>query len=520
MTIGCTTCGAELPTSFRHCDACGSPLARPCPGCGGSNRAAARFCSACGDSLEAVPEAPTRTSVPLGPEELQSERKVVTVMFADVRGSTELIRELDPEDAAQLLEPAIRAMVDSVRRFGGTVARVQGDGVMALFGAPIAREDHAERACLAALQILRTAMPEPSARLTVRIGINSGAVLVQRNLNDVALDYDAIGAPSHIAARLEQQADADTAVISATTLRLAGGAIRTRPLGKLELRGLAEPIEAYALVAAAGTRDRWDRRAQIRPLSPFVGREAELAALARARSRTLAGTGQTVLVVGDPGTGKSRLLHEFLGSIGDDMTVLRSGATPFDADRPFASVADIAQACVAALERRDDAGLGQFIRADAQTGPALRFLLGRPIDDAQWDALDTITRRERIVHAVRRLIVAVADERALLLVFEDLHWADSESRAIAERVLASMHASSVMVLATTRPDYLPRTLRENTTALRLQALDSREAETMLVNTIGPSESLAELRRLLIARTEGTPLFIEETLQMLFDSGTL
>ncbi|HEX3350703.1 MAG TPA: adenylate/guanylate cyclase domain-containing protein [Acetobacteraceae bacterium] len=538
-TIRCSHCGADVPVGFRHCDECGTPLARVCASCGQTNRAAAKFCGACGSALdvapppveEQTPPPPTKPTRPASPpvaETLESERKLVTVMFADVRGSMELIRELDPEDAALLLEPAIKAMVDGVRQFGGTVNRVQGDGVMALFGAPIAREDHAERACLAAMQILRTVPRVANANVLVRIGINSGEVLVQRNLNDMTLDYDAIGAAAHIANRLEQAAAPNTAVISAQTMRLAGGAIRVNALGKLTLKGLAEQLEAYELVSASGRRDRWRTRAQVRPLSPFVGRETEIATLDRVKGRAMTGQSQVAIVIGEPGTGKSRLLHEFMGTIGPRMTTLRSGASPFDQDRPFASVADLVRACLAAILETDDAppddGVAAIAGGTEISGPAiesaLRFVLGQPIDDAAWAALDTTARRERIVQAVRRAIFTVTGGRPLLLIFEDLHWADSESRVILERVMESARAGPVMILATARPEYVPATLRSHTTVLRLQALDREEADELLVKMLGDSGPLAELRRLLISKTEGTPLFIEETLQMLFDSGTL
>jgi class 3 adenylate cyclase/tetratricopeptide (TPR) repeat protein len=551
-TIRCGGCGAEVSAAFRHCDECGKPLARACPGCGQSNRPTAKFCGACGYAFEsaasqpapapdpglpiaAAPRPAVETVAPrsppgfhLGRDTLEGERKIVTVLFADVRGSMELIRDLDPEDAAQLLEPALKAMVDGVRQYGGTVNRVQGDGVMALFGAPIAHEDHAERACLAALQMLREIPRAASAELLVRVGINSGPVLVKRNLNDMNLDYDAIGAAAHIANRLEQAAASNTAVMSGHTMRLVAGAVRVKSLGKLTLKGLPEPQEAYELVGSAGRRDRWHTRSHARPLSPFIGRETELATLTRAQARAASGTGQVAILVGDPGTGKSRLLHEFLSVVGGSAETVRAAASPFDHGRPFASVAHLARSCLGMVTGDEDAPLDHAIAAViSDLGPdpddiatPLRFLLDRPIDDPVWDALDTAARRERIVQAIRRIILVAARTAPLVLVIEDLHWADRESRAIFETIMEQVGANPVMILATTRPEYVPRNTRSHTTQIRLHALDAGEADQMLRRILGDSAPLAELRRLLISRTEGTPLFIEETLQMLFDSGTL
>lgn len=538
----CHECGADVPSSYQHCDECGKPIAKPCPDCRHPNRAKARFCGGCGRALGVLPPAVEAAAVaaPIAEPHLppsiadrfrgidinEGERKVVTILFADVRGSTELIRELDPEDAMALLEPALAVMVDAVREYGGTVNRVQGDGIMALFGAPIAHEDHAERACLAAWQMLRVIPKAAQGKFAIRIGINSGQVLVKRHLNDMTFDYDAVGAPAHVAHRLEQTASPNTAYVAAQTFRLTSGSIAAKPLGKLELRALSEPVEAFELIGPSGRSDRWQARSFGRTLSPFVGRDAEMSLLLQAHGRSMTGRGQIIMIVGDAGTGKSRLLHEFLRQSQGNATVIRSGATSFDCDRPFSSVISLVRSCLAVVDRdappeRAIVKLAESVGADAERlGPPLLFVLERPVNDPGWAALDPEARRQRIAGAVKDVVLAAASAAPLLVVIEDVHWADTESQVVFENVMRSIRASPILLLATTRPEGLPQALRSHATTIEMQPLDAESSDAMLRRMIGDGSELDDLRRMIIERTEGTPLFIEETLQMLFDAGAL
>ena len=247
---------------------------------------------------------------------LEGERKQVTVLFADIKDSTELIKDLDPEAAQQLLDPALLAMMDAVHRFEGTVNQVLGDGVMALFGAPLAHEDHALRACYAALT-MQTAMREYTEavrrahgiEMRIRVGLNSGEVVVRAIGNDLHMDYSAVGQTTHLAARMEQLATPGTIRLTAATLRLVEGLVRVQALGAIPVRGLTEPVEVCELVGASTLRRRL-QAAAARGLTRFVGREAELAALRQALDQAGAGHGQVVAVVGEAGVGKSRLVYE------------------------------------------------------------------------------------------------------------------------------------------------------------------------------------------------------------------
>ena len=250
--------------------------------------------------------------------DLAGERKQVTVLFADLKGSMELIQSLDPEDARKLLDPALHAMMEAVHRYEGTVNQVLGDGIMALFGAPIAHEDHAVRACYAALamQAALHGYAEEVRRtqgllVQMRVGLNSGEVVVRAIGNDLHMDYSAIGQTTHLAARMEQLATPGSILLTAATLRLVEGLVRVQALGPVPVKGLAEPVEVFELVGVTSLR----RRLQVavaRGLSPFVGRQPELEALQQVLARAAAGQGQVVALLGEPGVGKSRLVYEFL----------------------------------------------------------------------------------------------------------------------------------------------------------------------------------------------------------------
>ena len=286
-----------------------------CSACDTESAPTARFCAECGARL-----AHLSARILAARAELEGERKLVTVLFADITGSTELIRDLDPEAAKALLEPAVRAMIGAVHRFEGTVCRVMGDGIMALFGAPLAHEDHAARACYAALtmqtairQYGDAARERDGIHLLARVGLNSGEVVVGSISNDLHVEYSAIGAATHLAARMEQLAVPGTVQLTAETLRLAEGLIEVRSLGKIPVKGLAEPVEAFELIGAGPNRRRF-QAAATRGLTPFVGRQTELEALQRTLDLAGSGQGQVVAPVGEPGVGKSRLFYEFVHS--------------------------------------------------------------------------------------------------------------------------------------------------------------------------------------------------------------
>jgi class 3 adenylate cyclase len=326
----CPNCGFENPEGMKFCGQCASPLSRRCPQCGFDNPPGFAFCGQCATPLTEPPPAP-RPQAPLSytpshlaekiltsKSALEGERKQVTVLFADLKGSMELLADRDPEEARTLLDPVLERMMEAVHRYEGTVNQVMGNGIMALFGAPIAHEDHAVRACYAALamqEAIRRYSEEVrrghGLEVQIRVGLNSGEVVVRAIGNDLHMDYSAIGQTTHLAARMEQLAPPGTIRLTAETMRLAAGWVQVTPLGPVPVKGLDAPVEVFELVGATALRRRL-QTAVVRGLSPFVGRQPELEALQQALARAGAGQGQVVALIGEPGVGKSRLVYEFL----------------------------------------------------------------------------------------------------------------------------------------------------------------------------------------------------------------
>jgi len=351
---------------------------------------------------------------------LEGERKQVTVLFADLKGSTELIRDLDPEAAQTLLDPALHHMMDAVHRFEGTVNQVLGDGIMALFGAPVAHEDHAVRACYAglAMQAAMRRYAEEVRRshgleMQIRVGLNSGEVVVRTIGNDLHMDYSAVGQTTHLAARMEQLATPGSIRLTAATLRLVEGLVQVNALGRFPVRGLPEPVEIFELVGASAVRRRL-QAAAARGLTRFVGRQQELAALQQALERAGAGHGQIVAVVGEAGVGKSRLVYEFVHSHHTQgWSVLESASVSYGKATPYFPVIDLLKR-YSHIEDHDDIRTirakltGQVLTLDAALQdviPALLALLDALPDDSPFRQLDPAQRRQRTITALKRVLL-------------------------------------------------------------------------------------------------------------------
>ena len=553
--MACASCGAENPAGNKFCGECGAALVRACDACGSRNPPTNRFCGECGarltDESNAAASRPTPSGAP-SPEsytprhladrilasraELEGERKQVTVLFADVVGSTELIRDLDPEEARALLEPAVRAMIEAVHRFEGTVCRVMGDGIMALFGAPLAHEDHAARASYAALTMQdairgygEAARARAGVELNARVGLNSGEVVVGSISNDLYVEYSAIGPTTHLAARMEQLAVPGTVRLTAETVRMVDGLVEVRSLGKIPVKGLAEPVEAFELLGAGPSRRRF-QAAAARGLTPFVGRQAELDAIQRALGLASAGHGQVVAPVGEPGVGKSRLLYEFVHSQRTrDWLVLESGSVSYGKATSYLPVTDLLKN-YCRIEPRDDPRTvrekltGKLLALDpALTAilPPLLALLDLPVDDDGWAMLDPAGRRQTTLDALRRLLLRESQEQPLLLVFEDLHWIDAETQALLDGLVEALPTARILLLVNYRPEYTHTWGNKSYyTQLRIDPLGQASAEELLTALLGDDPSVEPLNALLIGRTDGNPFFLEESVRALVETGAL
>ncbi len=467
---------------------------------------------------------------------IEGERKQVTVLFADVQGSTALIEGMDTEQAVKRLEPALNAMMDAVHRYEGTVNKVQGDGIMALFGAPLAHEDHAVRACYAALamqQAIRAHAEETrrahGVEVQARVGLHSGEVVVRAIGNDLSMDYDAVGPTVHLAKRMEQLASPGSTRLTPETLCLAEGFIDVGSLGPVPVKGFTEPIEVFELVAAGMARTRL-QAAAARGLTRFIGRESELQTLNRALDCAGQGHGQIIAVIGEPGVGKSRLFHEFTRSRSThDSLILESNSVPYGKTSAWLPVIDLLKSYFRIEARDDDRRIhekvaGKILTLEETLKPAIPAFLSLfdvVVEEAEWQALDAVQRRRRTLEAVKALFLREGEVQPLIVVFEDLHWADSESLTLLDGLVESLPASRIVLLVNYRPEFThdwgSRTYYGQ---LRIDPLPAQSADELLGAILGEDQDLVPLKRLLIGWAEGNPLFLEESVRSLVETGAL
>ncbi|MBI4637273.1 MAG: AAA family ATPase [Candidatus Rokubacteria bacterium] len=543
----CQHCQTENPAGMKFCGQCATPLVSTCPSCRTANPTDNKFCGQCASPLGAPVQqrfASPETFTPKHLAEkiltsrsaLEGERKQVTVLFADLKGSMELLADRDPEEARKILDPVLELMMDAIHRYEGTVNQVMGDGIMALFGAPLAHEDHAVRACYAALRMQEAVKRygdevrrTEGVPIQIRVGLNSGEVVVRSIGSDLRMDYSAIGQTTHLAARMEQAATPGSILMSAGTLRLAEGYVHLRPLGAVAIKGLGEPVEVYELTGAAAARGRL-QAAAARGLSRFVGRDAELETLRQALDNAREGHGQIVGVVGEPGVGKSRLFYEFVHSHRTQgWLILESSSVSYGKATPCLPVIDLLKAYFQ-IQDRDDARKirekvsGKLITLDEALMPALTAvlaLLDVAVDDPQWQALDPPQRRQRTFEVCKRLLLRESRVQPLLLVFEDLHWIDSETQAFLDGLVESVPTARLLLLVNYRPEYQHGWgSKTYYTQLRIDPLPPASAEELLDALLGPESALRPLKRLLIERTEGNPLFLEESARNLLETHVL
>jgi len=543
----CAGCGHESPPGARFCAGCGARFAPACVACGAELPLDARFCPQCGQA-SLTPTAVTAefgspaTYTPkhladrilTSKAALEGERKQVTVLFVDVSGFTALSARLDPEDVHALMKRAFDLMLAEVHRYDGTVNQFLGDGIMALFGAPIAHEDHAQRAVRAALGIQRALEAyrrdlegERALTFKVRQGLNSGLVVVGSIGSDLRMDYTAVGDTTNVAARLQQGAEPGSIVLGEATHRLVADYFDTRPLGEVSVRGKAEPIRAWIVEAVREGRTRLDAGAQ-RGLTPLIGRRRELEALDAAFARAGAGQGQVVFVVGEPGIGKSRLLYEFRGRTGD--ADWREGhCLSFGRATAFHPLVDLLKRWVGIDERDpEDVAAAKVERTVGDLGddlrtatPSLQYLLSLGAADAAIAALDPRERRSGIFEALRRMILRAAERRPQIVVIEDLHWIDRATEEFLAVLGDSVPASPVLLIFTYRPGYA-QPFGERTYHKRIVPAPLSEPESArMAAAILSSGALPErLRSAIAAKAEGNPFYVEEVVRSLHETGAI
>ncbi len=543
----CPRCQHENPLQAKFCLECGTRLAVKCMQCGTELPAGAKFCLECAHPVAGPPSVELRFASPesytprhlaerilTSKSALEGERKLVTVLFADLKGSMELLADRDPEEARKILDPVLERVMEAVHRYEGTVNQVMGDGIMALFGAPLAHEDHAVRACYAALRMQESVKRYANetrrthgVEVEIRVGLNSGEVVVRSIGSDLRMDYTAVGQTTHLAARMEQMASPGTIRLTADTLRMAEGYVEVKPLGPIPVKGLAEPVEVYELTGAGLARTRL-QAAAIRGLTRFVGRDAEVEHLRRVLARTGDGHGQVVAIVGEAGVGKSRLVYEFTQSHRvQDWLVLEAASVSYGKATSYLPVIDLLKGHFKIGDRDDHREmrakvLGRVLGLDRALEPLLPPLLALldvPVEDPAWQALDPPQRRQRTLDAVKRLLLRESQVQPLLVVFEDLHWIDGETQALLDSLVESLGSARLLLLVTYRPEYEHRWgSKTSYSQLRLDSLPVESTVELLNALLGADPGLERLKQMLVKR--GNPFFLEETVRTLVETGAL
>ena len=480
-------------------------------------------------NIRVTPEQPDASTA------IDGERKTVTALFADIKGSTELIRDLDPEEARAIVDPVLQLMMASVHRYGGYVAQSTGDGIFALFGAPVAHEDHPQRALHAALGMqeelrhyadrLRN---EGKIPVEARVGVNTGEVVVRTIETGGHTEYTPVGHVTNLAARMQAAAPAGSIAASEATQRLCEGYFEFRALGPTAVKGLSAPVEVYEVVRAGPLRSHFELAAR-RGLTRFVGREREMAAMAGALEQARAGHGQIVAAVGEAGAGKSRLMYEFKATIPDGCKVLEAYSVSHGKASAWLPVIELLKSYFEIADEDDDGRRSAKVEAKtraldpalADTLPYILSLLGVAGAGASLAMMDAQIRRRRTLEAVKRIIIRVSLKQPLIVIFEDLHWIDAETQELLDLLVDSVANARILILVNYRPEYHHEWgNRTCYTQLRLDPLGGQSADEMLHALLGGDASLQSLKRLIIEKTQGNPFFMEEIVRALVEQGVL
>ncbi len=545
--VKCPGCQHENREGAKFCQRCGASMAPRCPSCGSPVEARARYCDECGAALAETP--PPESAVPLAEtaervgrklrgytprhlaekiltsrSALAGERKQVTVLFADVAGFTELSTRVDPEQLHEIMDGCFRHLMEAVHRYEGTVNQFTGDGVMALFGAPIAHENHAVRAVAAALGVQQglrefgeRVRSERGVDFAVRIGLNTGPVVVGKIGDDLRMDYTAQGQTVNLAARLQQAAAPGGVVVGATTLGLVSGYFVTEPLGELVLKGLAAPVPAWRVTGQRSGRGRFDLSIE-RGLSPLVGRDRELVLLEDLAGRAAGGRGQVVSIVGEAGMGKTRLAYELRRKLGESrFASLRATCAPHGEGLPFEMVGRLLETALRFAE--SDSQAERVSKADTAvktldpalgwTLPYLLHLLGLPAAALDTEGLDPVQRKRRTVEAVRAFFLSSTTVRPLFLLVDDLQWIDEGSEECLRAIVDAVPSHRVLLVCTYRNDYTPSWEgRSKHQRIALEVLRELESSQIVAHVLRRKGVPGQVRALL-GRAEGNPLFLEE-----------
>jgi class 3 adenylate cyclase/predicted ATPase len=545
----CAKCGTEAIPGKKFCAECGSPLSNRCSNCNADNAPGAKFCADCGSALgtDVVAEggkpsaAAADGGVCVAPERqtseaIEGERKTVTALFADIKGSMELMEDLDPEEARAIIDPALKLMMEAVHRYGGYIVQSTGDGIFALFGAPAAHEDHPQRALYAALRMQEDlkrysdhTRAEGCSPIQVRVGLNTGEAVVRTLRTDAThTEYTPIGHSTSLAARMQALAPIGSIATTEQVRKLCEGYFAFKALGLAKVKGVAEPVSVYEVTGLGPLRTHFQVSAR-RGLTKFVGREREMDALRHTFERAKAGHGQIVAAMAEPGVGKSRLFFEFKSMSRSGCMVLETFSVSHGKASAYLPVIDLLHGYFG-IETGDDGRKrrekvnGRIVTLDPaleDTRPYLFGLLGLVEGDNPLAQMDGQVKKRRTLEAIKRIVLRESLNQPLMVIFEDLHWIDEQTQEFLNLLADSIGTAKVLLMVNYRPEYSHQwNSKTYYSQLRLDPLGRESAEEMLLALLGDSKDLIPIKRLIIERTEANPFFMEEIVQVLFEDGVL
>ena len=546
----CPKCQFENREEAKFCKKCGNKLELICPSCGHPYQPDSIFCDECGHDLrKAKPATPINYSEPQSytpkflaekilttRSSIEGERKLVTVLFADVAGYTALADKLDPEEVHQIMDGAFKILMDEIHRFEGTINQFTGDGVMALFGAPMAHEDHAQRACHAALSIQKAIArygakveKESEVEFKMRIGLNSGPVIVGSIGDDLRMDYTAVGDTTNLASRIENMARPGTSLISGHTHKLTRAFFKFKSLGKVEVKGKVEPQEVYELIKASEVETRI-AASVAKGLTRFIGRKKELEALEGAFKKAESGSGQIMGIVGEAGVGKSRLMLELRNTLPDDKyTYLEGQCLHFGGSMVYLPVLDILRSYfeikegdrVFLIKQKLEDKILQLDEKLQDILPPFYELLSLKVEDEAYKKLEPMQKREKTFEAIRNLLVRESQNRPIVLVVEDLHWIDKTSEEFLSYLIEWLANTRILLILIYRPEYTHTWgSKSYYTQIGLDQLSTKTSAELVQTILEGGEVAPELRKLILNRAAGNPLFMEEFAHTLLENGSI
>jgi class 3 adenylate cyclase/tetratricopeptide (TPR) repeat protein/ribosomal protein L40E len=546
----CPKCQFENPGEMQFCGKCGAKLENICPQCNSSNPSDFRFCGKCGHSLKGSSDASTidysqpqsytpkflADKILTTRSSIEGERKLVTVLFADVANFTSISEKLDPEEIHRIMDGCFKVLMDEIHRYEGTINQFTGDGVMALFGAPVAHEDHGQRACYTALSIQKAMgnydeklKKEYGIKFKMRIGLNSGPVIVGSIGDDLRMDYTAVGDTTNLASRMESMAGSGSIFVSKYTHRLARDFFEFKFLGNIDVKGKKEPQDIFELFGV-GEVDTRIGASVAKGLTQFVGRKNSMVALMDAYDKTRSGSGQVVGVVGDAGVGKSRLMLEFRNQLSQgEFAYFEGQCLHFGGSMSYLPILDIIRSYFEIKEGDQEFLIkknmeGKIVQLDEKLHdvlPPFHELLSLDVEDAAYKKLEPMQKREKTFEAIRDLLVYGSQNRPIILVVEDLHWIDKTSEEFLDYLIGWLAGARILLILLYRPEYTHHWgSKSYYNRIGLDQLTPKSSAELIRSILQDGEAVPELRELILDRAAGNPLFMEEFTHTLLENGSI